>query len=198
MEPASGDLAATAGASGAERTVPASSRAPAAIQELQAILARAKAGAVEALPEVRRAFDQHPEVWQRYADLSTQVERRWIALLAGSNVCLAESLARKAAALRAELAHDTDPLAAKLVIDRIVTSWLEVHYFEAAATMVGADVAYRQAAHMQARLSAAQRRHLAAVKALTEVRRLATGNAARPKRRARVEQGTSPSRPAGR
>jgi hypothetical protein len=174
MLPASVDPAGTAGECGAVHGGPMAGLPSAVLQELDAVLKRAKDGDVESLPELRRILDQHPELWRAYADLSGHVERRWIDLLSGHNLCLKESLARNAAALRSELAEGADSLAAKLLIDRVVSSWLEVQYFAVAATMVGPDVPPRQATYMQGR-SAAQRRHVAAIKTLTEVRRLTAG-----------------------
>jgi hypothetical protein len=78
-------------------------------------------------------------------------------------------------ALRLDLAEGAVSPAVKLLIDRVVTSWLEVQYFEVAGTMVGQDVPPRQAAYMCGRLNTAQRRHLLAIKMPTEVKGLAAG-----------------------
>ena len=54
----------------------------------------------------------------------------------------------------------------------VTTSWLMVGYFDAAMSLATGDVPAAQGRYMQQKLDRAQRRHVEAIKALAEVRKL--------------------------
>ena len=49
---------------------------PTIVQALQALVERARAGDQSSLPELQRAMDEHPELWEHFAALSGQNARR--------------------------------------------------------------------------------------------------------------------------
>jgi hypothetical protein len=138
---------------------------------LRRLVQRAEEGDQAALPELRVALDANPWCWERYGDLGRQAQAAWLELLAGSNLMLHESTRRKAEQLRSELGgHEPSPLE-RLLVERVVSCWLQSSY---------ADIAYAQlkgngpAQHTAAlrRQNSAQHRYLQAVRALATVRRL--------------------------
>ena len=60
----------------------------------------------------------------------------------------------------------------KLLIARVTTSWLMVGYFDAAVSLATVDVPNAQGRYLQQQLDRAQKRHIEAIKALAEVRKL--------------------------
>jgi hypothetical protein len=142
--------------------------------ELQQLVSRAEAGDGSVLPELRQALDRHPDLWRPYGDLAAAAERAWIALTAGDNAMLAESLSRQLTALKDELAGFIDlPPLERLLIERIVACWLQVHYADAFfAQLKGTSTSagyLKAAAHLQDR---AHQRYLFSIKQLALVRKL--------------------------
>jgi len=142
------------------------------LDQLTAVVALAKQGNAEVLPELRDLLDEHPEIWKHYGDLSGQVTAKWLDLLAGDDVLIRESVFRQVNELRSELqAEGASPLET-LLVERVIASWLQVRYFDAAVTLATEDVPAVQGRYMQQQLDRAQKRHIEAVRALAEVRKL--------------------------
>src|SRR5690242_4848839 len=100
--------------------------------ELRSLVERAEQGDASALPGLHEALDRVPALWGQYADLAAAAERAWVGLAAGDNLMLAESLTRKLASLRAELAGPGEPPPLeRLLVARVAAGWLQVHYAEA-------------------------------------------------------------------
>jgi hypothetical protein len=105
-------------------------------------------------------------------DLAEHAQRAWVALIAGDDPVLAEAVARKAAALKAEVAGpDPSPLEA-LLAARVAATWLQLSHAEAVYALQAQGLSLRLAEVALKRIDAAHRRHLAAVGALAAVRRL--------------------------
>ena len=85
---------------------------------------------------------------------------------------LLESTQRKAAQLRAELAGPEPSRLERLLVERIVSCWLQTNYADSAYAQLpkGANPAQHTAALQ--RQNSAQQRYLQAVKALATVRKL--------------------------
>jgi hypothetical protein len=146
---------------------------------LRALLERARRGDPGALPGLRVALDADPSLWQEAGDLAARAEQAWVGLACGShNLYAREALARRLAALKAELAGPRPSPVERLLVERIAACWLQAAFADAAAA--GArDAGLKQAEFLARRQDAAQRRYLAAVRALTTYRTL-TAAAARP------------------
>jgi hypothetical protein len=144
---------------------------PAALAGLQEILARARRGDVAVLPELREALEARPEIWKHCSDLAAIAERAWIALVAGPDLLVAESLMMRMADLRAELAGPDPTALERLAIERVVIAWLQAWYSDLAAAGSG-DVPPKVAAFALERQDRAQKRYLAALATLARIRRL--------------------------
>jgi hypothetical protein len=141
------------------------------LERLQRLVQRAEQGDESVLGELRAALDVNPWVWERYGDLAQQSQGAWLQLVAGNNLLLLESARRKAEQLRGELAGPAPSPLERLLIERIVATWLQVHYSDASyAQLKGTNPAQHTAALQ--RQNSAQQRYLQAVKALATVRKL--------------------------
>src|SRR5262245_20500233 len=156
----------------ADEPSPPTPTEPAVVGELRALAQRAQAGDAAALPRLREVLDGHPEVWRHVGDLAAVAERAWVDVLAGTNPLAAESLGRSAAEMKAELLGERPGRLERLLADQVAATWLEVNYFQATAANPGPG-SLEQAALALRRLESAHRRHLGAIKALADVRRLA-------------------------
>ena len=141
------------------------------LERLQRLVQRAEGGDETVLGELRVALNANPWVWERYGDLAKQSQGAWLQLVAGNNLLLLESARRKAEQLRAELAGPAPSPLERLLIERIVATWLQVHYSDASyAQLKGTNPAQHTAALQ--RQNSAQQRYLQAAKALATVRKL--------------------------
>jgi hypothetical protein len=96
------------------------------------LVARARRGEPGAADSLRAALDGTPCLWERAGDLAVHAQAPWVALIAGEDEVLREAVARKAAALRAQVAGpDPAPLEA-LLAARVAATWLQVNHAEAA------------------------------------------------------------------
>jgi hypothetical protein len=140
-------------------------------ERLQRLVERAEQGDEAALPELRVALDANGWVWERYGDLGRQAQAAWLELISGKNLLLKEATSRKAAQLRRELAGPQPSPLELLLAERVVATWLQVNYADAAyAQLKGTNPAQHTAALR--RQNSAQQRYLQAVRALATVRRL--------------------------
>jgi hypothetical protein len=139
--------------------------------ELARLLKRAEQGDLSSLPELREALDADARIWRHYGDLAAQAEASLILLAAGKNLLLAESLQCKLKALKDELGGESPSSLDRLLVERVVTTWLQTAYFDGLIAQAnGASEA--QAKALQRQQDAAHRRHLTAVKTLATVRKL--------------------------
>jgi hypothetical protein len=140
--------------------------------ELTRLLQRAEAGDRSALPALREYLDEHPEVSREYGDLGRQVEAATGLRICGSNLLLAECLQRRLKELKAELGAASSA-AERLLVEQVTITWQQTHYFNALMAQTGVANAARLKV-LQGLQDGAQRRHLAALKALATVRKLLT------------------------
>jgi hypothetical protein len=141
------------------------------LERLQRLVERAEQGDESVLPELRAALNVNGWVWQDYGNLGRQSEGAWLQLIAGKNLMLHESTRRKAKQLREELGGPEPSPLERLLIERVVSCWLQTSYADAAyAQLKGATPAQHTAALR--RQDSAQQRYLQAVKALATVRKL--------------------------
>ena len=150
-----------------------------AVEDLRRLLERARDGDPEARPRLREVLDRHPEVWRHFGDLAAHAERAWVELIGGQDDGLKESLARKVADLKAELAGPTPSPLEQLLAERVTATWLQVHYADAAVAQAG-GLSLRQADFAARRQDQAHKRYLTAIGALVTVRRLLPAAVATP------------------
>jgi hypothetical protein len=143
--------------------------------DLTRLLRRSEQGDRSVLPALRREFDQQPDLWEQVGNLSLQAQRSMVAMAAGKNEMVREALERKIGELRIELAGPAATPLERLLADRIVTCWLDVHAADRMCTAHHQDGGVLAVGdYYQRRQDRAHRRYLQAIKALVQVRRLLT------------------------
>jgi hypothetical protein len=141
------------------------------LARLRRLVQRAEEGDEAVLPELRAALDANPWVWQRYGDLAQQSQAAWLQLIAGKNLLLHEATQRKAEQLRAELAGPGPSPLERLLVERIVSCWLQTNYADAAYAQLKGTTPAQHTAALR-RQNAAQQRYLQAMRALVTIRKL--------------------------
>jgi hypothetical protein len=146
---------------------------PEVIAEIEEVTKRAQAGDHAVVPRLRELLEQYPAMWQHVGDMASQAMMIWIVLTAGSDLYARETLSRKAEALREELAGENPSPAIQLLADRVVVTWLMVHFFDASEpASIQNHSASKLAAFRAKRQQQAHRAHLTALASLTALRRL--------------------------
>jgi hypothetical protein len=102
-----------------------------AVAELNVLIARAKQGDAEVIPQLCEYLDNNPILWTGPGNLALQAQAAWITLIAGQDKHLKQCLARKVNDMKQELSGTSPSPMEKLLVERIVTTWLRVHYCEA-------------------------------------------------------------------
>jgi hypothetical protein len=99
--------------------------------ELRSLLESARRGEAAAVPALRAALDQCPQVWEKYGDLAGHALGSWIELISGPDLALAEALGRTAVALKAELAGPAPTPLERLLAERVVACYFQTYQHDA-------------------------------------------------------------------
>jgi hypothetical protein len=158
------------------KPAPPTEAVPKNAEDVCALAGRVEQGDKTALPALRELL-KDPEVVDRFGgDLAVRVQQRFIARFLGKddkpNPLVQETLTRKLALLRGELAGPSPAPLERLLVERVVTCWLHLQYLE--LTHAGQDrMSLAQMTCWQRCLDSAQKRYLSAIKTLALVRKLA-------------------------
>jgi hypothetical protein len=141
---------------------------------LKAVLERANAGDASALPELKQAFDQHPELILLLGDLAQHVQETLVNLIVGPSLTGREAVVRHAETIREELLATAASPLERLLAQRVVLAWLWSHQ---ADLDVAQRLAQGQGASPATREADKRRHHahlqfLAATRAQAVVQRL--------------------------
>jgi hypothetical protein len=151
---------------------PKTSLVPTDRTQLEKLLDRAQKGDTSTLPAVREML-QTPTVVDAFGgNLAQQAELSLVNAAAGDNLVFREALTRKLELIRAELAGPSPTPLERLLVDRIVTCWLQLSDADVRAAQAK-DLSPAWAEFYQRRMDRAHRRYLSAIKTLATVRRLA-------------------------
>jgi hypothetical protein len=136
-----------------------------------AVVTRAHRGDPAVLPQLQELLDGRPDLWGWAGDLAAHARESLLGLAAGNSLLVRESIRRKMDELAAGLAESIDSPVERLLIDRVVLCWVQVHLADLDAVALDQGAAPR-AAHARQRQNAAQKRYVQAIKALAVVRRM--------------------------
>ncbi len=141
-------------------------------EQIADLVRRAEKGDRTTLPALRRVFE-HPEAVDVLGgDLARQAQLILIDKFSGKNLVFKEALPRKLESMRAELAGAEPTPLERLLVERIVTCWLQLHHLEALYS--GAEsMSLELGTYYQRSIDRAQKRYLAAIKTLALIRKLA-------------------------
>jgi hypothetical protein len=139
------------------------------------LLPAANAGDRDATKELRQVLDEHPELWSSIGDLGKQAELALVEAAVGNGTFAKTAVQRKLDTLRDELLGESSSPIERLLVDRVTVTWLALAIAEGVYNRSLADGldAFEEDWH-QKRVERAQKRHLAAVKTLAQVRKLGT------------------------
>jgi hypothetical protein len=165
--------------------------------ELKHLLERANAGDETALPELKQAFDRHPELAAWLGDLVRLAHDSILNWAAGSCLGAREAIARQASELRNRLMAEARSELERLLIDRLVICWMEVyaaevHLAERLAQGAAPSVVTQA---VQKVLDRAHQRFLGSVRCLATVQKLARPSVSPVEIATRLQSQTK--RPAG-
>jgi hypothetical protein len=102
-------------------------------QAFEELVRRANEGNAASLDGLREILDKNPEIWRTVGDVNALAERSWTDLLANGNKLAEESIRRRLAALKGELAGDHAAPLESLLIDVVGVCWLATNQAEIAA-----------------------------------------------------------------
>ena len=139
--------------------------------EIGAVVRRAEKGDKAALAEVRGWLANPGLADALSGDPAREALRLLVDKYTASPV-VREAVTHKLDEMRRELLGPSPSPLERLLVERVVLTWLYLHRAEAGYAGLS-DVTMRQGEYHQRVLTAAQKRYLAAVKGLSEVRRLA-------------------------
>ncbi len=139
-------------------------------KQIMSLMRKSQNGDSKALRELVERYDDQAEFWQQVGDYAGLVEKRILDSQAGENLLFREGVQRQLAEMRAELAGPSPSPLERMLVDRVVASWLQVQVAEMLYNRRG--ISFEQATHEQKTLDRAHKRHLSAIKTLATVRRL--------------------------
>ena len=149
-----------------------------AVEKLRDLLGKAQKGEEDALPKLRQILSEHPDLARQFADVARIAEDALIEVMTKEDDLAAKELIRcQLEASRKEIAGKNSSPLEWLLSERVVVTWLEMQYFEALYAQNMRNLSIPQAEHHQKRLDRAHRRHLSAIRALAQIRKLLKGTA---------------------
>jgi hypothetical protein len=142
-------------------------------KELKALMVRAYDGDEGALPKLREILDGAPSLARELLDPAKIAERSAVGLYSSKEDLVAqEAIPRVLEQMRSELeGEDPTPLE-RLLVERIVATWLQVQCYETLYAQNATKMTMAWGEHHQKRIDRAHNRHLSAVRALAQVRKI--------------------------
>jgi len=141
-------------------------------KRLDALIKRSERGDDSAMRELRPLLKTAPDILSKFGQLAENTQRSLVTSMAGDNLIFQEGLLRRLDGMRQELAGANPTPLETILVERIVTCWLEVEYFDALYAQNMKDTGFRAGDYMQRRVDRAHRRLLSAAKSLAVIRRL--------------------------
>ena len=146
------------------------------VEKLHDLLRHAEKGQEDAVPEIRQILNEHPSLALRFVDVAHIAEDALIEEMTKEGDLAAKELIRcQLEAMREQIAGKNCSALERLLSERVVVTWLEVQLFEALYAKNMRKLTLAQAEHHQKRLDRAHRRHLSAIRALAQIRKLLKG-----------------------
>jgi hypothetical protein len=152
--------------------VPQESAKPLTYGEQLALARRAEKGDRTALAELRELFRDPVVINRLGGDVAQQAQLALIEKFTKGNPVVRETLQRKLTLLRAELCGSCPTPLERLLVERVVSCWLHVHQMDMLYAQQD-SMSLALGTYYQRCITSAQKRYLAAIKALALVRKLA-------------------------
>ena len=144
------------------------------VSKLRDLVKKAEKGTREAVPEIREILNEHPQLSWRIMDLSRLTESLFVQKMSkDEDLASKEAMKRQLASMREEIAGENPSPLERLLAERVVATWLEVQVFEGIyASSMYKNMTIAQGDYHQRRIDKAHKRHLSAVKALAQIRKM--------------------------
>ena len=140
--------------------------------EYRALVNRAQSGDAAALPHLREYLDRQPQLWKTWGDLAAIAQREWLDKIFEDQLLLRSAVKRELGELRTQLCGPDPSSLERLLVERILSCWLQVNYLDARSAQMVSELTLAQSEQFQRLVDRAHRRFLAAIKSLAQVRRL--------------------------
>ncbi len=138
--------------------------------EFDTLLKKAELGNADAIHELRDRMSDDWDIWKPFGDLKEHVKLTFLALMAESSVVAQESMSLRIQELANDLHLPNQSPMRTLVVDAVVTSWLDYHYTLMLSTE-SSEIKGR-AEQLERRLQRAQKRYLEAIECLERISKL--------------------------
>ena len=102
-------------------------------QELKTLddaIRAAELGDRQGLNIVRNHLNANPALWKESGDLATLAIRQWLHKTTDGDLFSREMLIKKVASIRNDLKTDNKDTFERLILDRVILSWLRLNYLE--------------------------------------------------------------------
>ena len=148
-----------------------------AVEKLGDLLRLAEKDQENALPKIRQILGEHPDLAQRFLYLGHMSEEILLGKMTGEDLATGELFRSQLNAMREEIAGENPSPLERLLAERIVATWLQIQLFEGlyARGMSKGSMPIARDGYHQKRLDHAYRRHLSAIRALAQIRKLLKG-----------------------
>jgi len=149
------------------------------VEKLRDLLRLAAKGAKDAVPEIRQILDEHPDLAWRFVRVAHIVEDALIEKMTKEGDLATREIMRcQLEAMREEVAGENPSPLERLLAERIVATWLQIQLFEGLyASGMSKSMTIAEGGYHQKRLDQTYRRHLSAIRALAQMRKLLKGTA---------------------
>ena len=150
------------------------------LEKLRGLLGKAERGDEDAVPEIRQILDERPDLAWQFVDIAQVTEDTLIEKMTGEeDLAVKEIMRCQLKAMREEIAGEKPSPLERLLAERVVATWLQIQLFEGlyASGMSKRSMTIAQGSYHQKRLDQTYRRHLSAIRALAQIRKLLKGTA---------------------
>jgi hypothetical protein len=146
----------------------------ATVAKLGDLMALAREGDENAALELRKVLDGSPDLaWSIIEGPGKVAESALIdRITQKDNLATKETLKHQLESMRIEVAGENPSPLERLLAERVVITWLQVQLFDAIYAFEMKDGNVRRGDYLQKCIDRAHRRHLSAVKALAQIRRM--------------------------
>ena len=141
-------------------------------KRMEALIKRAEKGDEKAMAELRPFLKDMPATLDYYGELAEHAQRSLIKNMSGDNLLFQTGVQHRLDDMRVQLSGMSPTPLENLLIERILTCWLETQYYDALHAQNMKEASVKTGEYLQRRQDRAHRRFLSAVKTLAVIRRL--------------------------
>jgi len=149
------------------------------LEKLRGLLGKAEKGDQDAVPEIRQILDERPHLAWQFVDVAQVAEEALIEKMSGEeDLAVKEIMRCQLKAMREEIVGENPSPLERLLAERVVATWLQIQLFEGLyASGMSKSTTIAWGSFHQKRLDQTYRRHLSAIRALAQMRKLLKGTA---------------------